>query len=282
MKRRLPLRRRPQDAAAARREAPLVQVGGVPVDLEAGNVERDLAGGVRTVHQHRHAPRPAGGRHRRERHDQRRLGADVVEHGQPGARRDRGGQRANVALRVVRRKRQGEGRDRRPALPGDEGGGAGHAAVGMVGEQDLVAGLELDRAQHRIDAAAGVVDEHQVLGSHADELRDPPGSGTQPRHFRRRRHAELHQLADHVARRMAFDLLEDRRPGAHHRERRHADGAVVQVDAAGLERKLFEQTAAELHFRAATDHAPAPAQWGQPAGGGTTTTAPWRGMGRTG
>ena len=79
----------------------------------------------------------------------------------------------------------------RAALPGDERGGAGHAAVGMVGEQDLVAGLELDRAQHRIDAAAGVVDEHQVVGPHAEERGDPAGGGAQPRRFGRRRHAEL-------------------------------------------------------------------------------------------
>ena len=44
----------------------------------------------------------------------------------------------------------------------------------MVGEQDLVAGLELDRAQHRVDAAAGVVDEHQVLG------RTPRNPATRP------------------------------------------------------------------------------------------------------
>ena len=55
----------------------------------------------------------------------------------------------------------------------------------------------------------------------------------------------MRQLAQHEARRMALDLVEQREARLHHRIRRDADRAVVQVDAARIERELREQGAAE-------------------------------------
>ena len=101
--------------------------------------------------------------------------------------------------------------------------------------QDLVAGLQRERAQHRVDAAARVVDERQAVAVGA-EKRARPGRQRARRRGASggRRHAEVHQLADHEARRMALDLVEDRAARPHDRDRRDADGAVVQVDRARL------------------------------------------------
>ena len=60
MERRLPRGRRPENAAAARHPEPLVQVADVPVNAERGDVERDGAGRVGAVGEHRHAALVAG------------------------------------------------------------------------------------------------------------------------------------------------------------------------------------------------------------------------------
>ena len=83
-----PVGRRPEHAAAARRERPLVQVGRVPVDAQRGDVDVDRAGRMGGVDQHRHAARATRRGHLGERQDQRRLARDVVEQRDPRARRD--------------------------------------------------------------------------------------------------------------------------------------------------------------------------------------------------
>ena len=164
----------------------------------------------------------------------------MVEHDEARARPERALERCDAASRVVDRRRPRHGLDDRAALGGVEGDGARHAAVGMVGDDDLVARREGDRAQHRVDAGARVVDERQRVAAAAEEGADARRGRAQARRRAgvggrcRRRGAQVRQLAQHEARRMALDLVEQREARLHHRVRRDADRAVVQVHAARL------------------------------------------------
>ena len=166
-----------------------------------------------------HAARAARRRHLGERQHQRGLGGDVVEQRQSRARRDRARRRRERnSAGVARRKRQRHGRDRRAALAGDEGGGAGDAAVGLVVDQDLVA--RAASANERSTALTPLLalstntrsspstPRNAATCAAAARRRGASGGGVRPR---------CHQLADHEARRMALDLVEDRGARAHHR-----------------------------------------------------------------
>ena len=181
-----------------------------------------------------------------DRQDQRRLRGHVVDHGQARARPEGALERRDAVLGVVDRRRPRHGVDDGAALGGEEGHGARDAAVGMVGDDDLVARREGERAQDRVDARARVVDECQRVAAATEEGADARRSRAQARRRagvggrRRRRRAQVRQLAQHEARRMALDLFEQGKARLHHRVRRDADRAVVQVDAARLEREARE------------------------------------------
>jgi hypothetical protein len=74
-------------------------------------------------------------------------------------------------------------------------------AVGLVEHDDLVARLQRDRAQHRVDAGARVVDEDEVVAARADELADRVGRLAQQRARRAGASSGViaHQLAEQEA-----------------------------------------------------------------------------------
>ena len=70
---------RPQDARAAWRPGPLVEVRRVPVDAERADVDADVAGHVRTVREHEHAAVVADRRDLGDRQHQRGRRGEVVD-----------------------------------------------------------------------------------------------------------------------------------------------------------------------------------------------------------
>ena len=149
-------------------------IADIPVGIDAIDVQLQLTGGVRPVHQHRHTVRAAQRRDAGHRKLQRRGRCDVVDHDQPGPRPD------------PRRHSIGDLRragDRQPDLGLHKGctglirnmaQGVPHRAVRVVRAEDLVAWGKAQRPHHRVDAGGGVGDEGQAvgLGPHEPGQRD--------------------------------------------------------------------------------------------------------------
>jgi hypothetical protein len=111
--------------------------------------------------------------------------------------------------------------------------GTRNTAVAKIADENLVAGLECKRAEHGVGSRGGVVHEHEVLASGAQERGDDGGCFAQPGDVAplppKRDSGELSE--DEPAR-MALDVFEDGSPLGHHAEGRNAYRAVVQVRAA--------------------------------------------------
>ena len=128
-----------------------------------------------------------------DRKDERRRAGDVIEQGQPRAGRDAAQHGLGHLAGRSDRQRQRRLDHRRRAPPGHV---AGHVAAGVIvvrADQDLVAGLELQRAQHAVDPAGGVVNENQVGRWGADQFGQPPARLVQQR--RELAHEKLDRLA---------------------------------------------------------------------------------------
>ncbi len=120
---------------------------------------------------------------------------------------------------------------------GGERHGTCHAAIAEVGDDNFIAGRELERAQDGVGAGRRVVDEGEVVARHAKELTHRIGSRTQPRLTAGRgANDDLGQFAEQIAARVLFDLVTDLTLGLEHAARRHAHGSVIEVGQAGFER----------------------------------------------
>lgn len=136
-------------------------------------MERHLAWGMRAVDEHERTDGVAGLDQPFDRHDDRGCRGNVIEDHQAGAIGETGRQRVDDRGAVIL--------DREWQLDLDHAGtgAAGlvagdvlHRIVGLVVDQDLVAGLELDRAEDGLGAGGGVVDEDDVVGLGAEILRE--------------------------------------------------------------------------------------------------------------
>ena len=172
----LVLRPRPEEAGALRRAEPLVAVAGVDVGAERLEVERQLAGRVRAVDDRERARRPRRRADLRHRQHERGRRGDVA---------DRDGLRPRPD-RVDELVRLGVDELRAHELPRPRDG-----AVLVPRRQHLVAGLEPQRADDRVQTGGGVRDEDEVVGSRAARMRPVPratrrsarrsgGRGTRP------------------------------------------------------------------------------------------------------
>ena len=200
-------------------------------------MERHLAGRVGTVDEHEGADRMAGPDQPLDRHDDRRRRGDVIEDHQAGAVGEAGHQRIDDRGAVVF-DREGES-DLDHASAGAAGLVAGdvlHRIVGLVVDQDLVAGLELDRAENGLGAGGRVVDEDDVVGLGAEIFRELGSSRAHP----------LGQLAREEIADGALHVLADDVLGGEHRLRRRAVAAVIQMSGAPVERPEVADGLAEL------------------------------------
>ena len=241
----LPLGRRPQEAAAARREGPLVEVGRIPVHPECGHVEPKRARAVSAVGQHRDASVAARGCDLAERQDEGRVRGDVVDDHQPGARTKSG--RDPLENRARPRLRIGQ-LDRTHSRAGPAGGVARspqHAPVGMVGEQELVALAEVERAQDGVDARGRVVDEHDVSAFRSDEVGDGVGCRAQPSRSRALGADHADDLPVEHARRLPLDLVPQALLQVEHPSRRRAQRPVVEIRDLRVEEPQVEKRVTE-------------------------------------
>ena len=131
-----------EEPRADRRREPLVEARAVVVAVQLVTGKREMRVGVRPVHDHLDAARPAQLADLLHGKDLPRQVRDVTDVDDLGARRDRGFDAARQIL--LRRRRHGEGdllQDDAVAplalLPGGD-----HARVVLRGRQDLVAALQ--------------------------------------------------------------------------------------------------------------------------------------------
>ncbi len=149
-----------------------------------GDAERDGAGRVRAVGHHRDALRPQPRGDVGEGQHQRALGGDVIDDGEARARTD--GLDDGIGECFWRRRpRHRDRAHRRALLARGELRRLRHAAVAEIGDEDLVAGCERKRSQHRVGAGGDVVDEHEVVAGGAEERSDGVAA-TRSRGFRPR------------------------------------------------------------------------------------------------
>ena len=100
--------------------------------------------------------------------------------------------------------------------------------VAVIGGEDLVPGLELERSRNRVDAGGGVRDEDEVLCVRPDECGERSARLIQGRF----------QVADEEGDRLALHPLAPGVLGRQHRSRRRAERAVVQERDARVERPV--------------------------------------------
>ena len=179
-------RRAWRNAGALRRADPLVEVAGVPGRAEPVEVERQHPRRVGAVDERLDPALGERGDDPLDREDQRRRARDVADQGEPGPVGDRAEDRVDDV--VLRRDRE---RD-----PGDDDAGA--VALGDVAQdvdrrvvlvvvgQELVAGLEPERADDGVDGAGRV-------------RRRTPGRPGRRRRTRRASAARLGEEARQVA-----------------------------------------------------------------------------------
>src|SRR6516164_8461597 len=82
----LAARRRPQNAAAARRPGPFVKIAGIPIDAERRYIEFDCARGVCPVNQNSHVPLFAPRCNFRDWEDEAAVRNNMIDQREAGAR----------------------------------------------------------------------------------------------------------------------------------------------------------------------------------------------------
>jgi len=212
-----------------------VTIADIPVDAEGGQIEPDLARPMRAVDEHRRAGGMTRRRHSLDRQDQRARRGDVVEDGKLGARAQRIGDACHdgVGARVWERQRRLD--HARPAALGDIVDGIAHGAVDMAEHQDLVAGLETQRAQHGVAADRGILDEGDVLALGADEFGEP----------RRRMAQRVGQHAAHEARGLLLEAMPPRILRRADDQRRRTERAMIDGEEPPIERPFVANRRAE-------------------------------------
>jgi hypothetical protein len=200
-----------------------------------------MASGMRAVGYDRDPSGMATFGNCREREHQRTLGRHVIDDRELRVRADGGRERLDDLIRRAHWIWHLGGTDRRATFERGKRRGTSHAAVAEVRDEDLVAGLERTRAKDRVHAGGGVVDKHEVVAADADELADHICSLAEARAFATRLpHDDLAKLPQKVLARVALDLVADRPLRLEDRQRRHADGAVIQIGQAWFERPQWQ------------------------------------------
>ena len=209
-----------QEAGADRRVRPLVQADAVIVAIEVGDLEGEVAEGVRAVHDHGDVARVRHLADALDREDLAGAVGDVADQDQFRLGRDRllealvqivhaegGGTGNEIVLRTMPSRRS---RWRKVVE---------HARIVLIGGQDLVAGLQVDAVLRVLQRLAGVARDGHLFGIAAG------GGGEMPAHAF---DAAL-QDVDHGVVRPHVAVIEVAPHGLLHGARRRADVAVVQI-----------------------------------------------------
>src|SRR5690606_11339796 len=121
------------------------------------------------------------------------------------------------------------------------------AAVGVVGDNDLVTGRQRQRAGHRVHAGGGVVDQGQIGSRYVDECRNLCGCLAHQRRAVIRSRRQRPQFTQHEPCRLAFDSASQAVLGVEHGVRDDADSAVIEVDRTWIEGPERQQVATVAH-----------------------------------
>ncbi len=162
------------------RAQPLVAVADVVSRAEGGEVERQHPRRVRAVDEDVDPACLQFGADPRHREDQRRRAGHVIDEREPGARGDRGEDGVGHVVGAVERERDPRDHDPCAGTLGDPVEGVLARVVGVVGGEQLVAGVEAERAQDRVHARRRVGDEDQILGVRVDEVGERAPGGVEP------------------------------------------------------------------------------------------------------
>jgi hypothetical protein len=162
-----------EEGRALGRAQPLVAVARVVGRAEGGQVELDHAGRVRAVDEHVDAAPLQSLDEARDGQHQARRARDVVDERQARGRRHPREQRFDDLFRIAQREGQRRAHDARAARLRHRVGRVAAGRVGRVGDEQLVAGAQLERAQHGVDAGRGVGHEDEVgrVGAHEGRQR---------------------------------------------------------------------------------------------------------------
>ena len=182
MDHRLPLGRRPEDPAAARRVCPLVQVGGIPIDPERRDVESARAGNMCAVHQDRDPARVTFGRDRRHGQHERGLRGDMIDDDELGVRGERADDRLHDVAGVAHGVLDVDRSKHRVTLVTDGAGRERDRAVRQIGRHDFIAGAKRERSEYRVHAGRDVGDEHEIVGARTEERGHLVAGFAQARH----------------------------------------------------------------------------------------------------
>ena len=176
----LRLGRRPHEPAAARRAHPLVQVAGVDIASDRGEVEVDLPWAVRPVDDRECAVLAGERAQPRDRQDEGAQRRDVADEQHTRAPREPRRDRVEELVRALRRPGQRgdddlRAREGRDFVPQDPLG-----AVLVVGEQNLVAASQIDAPRDRIESRRHVRNKPDVVGRSRSHVAERPCAGLAP------------------------------------------------------------------------------------------------------
>ena len=176
---------------------------------------------------------------RGERQHQRALRRDVIDDGERRLRANRSGERLHDVIRRAHRVRHLRHAHGRAPLARGKHHGPRHTAIAEIRDEDLVVGPDRPGAKNRVRAGRRVVDEHEVVTAHANELADGVGRLPQPGALGSRMpDDDLAELPQQIPAGIALDVVTDAALGVEYWQRRDADRAVIQIREARLERPL--------------------------------------------
>ena len=176
-----------------------------------------------------------------------RLRRDVVDDGDARARPDRGHDDVDEPGGIEARVRHGHRAHDGPPLTRDEGGDARRRAVVVIGQEQLIARLERERSQDRVDARRRVVHEHEVRSARADERRHGVSGGPHPRRLAARQSDQARDLAQQEMRRLPLHLVANLLLDGEDAPGHGPDGAVIQVRHIRVKRPVRVHLVAERH-----------------------------------
>ena len=197
------------------------------------------------INQNSDAPRPTAGRDRVDRQNQRTFRRNVVDHRDTRARADRLGDPFDELIGIEARIGHLHDANLRSPLARHEGDDPRRRAIGVVGQEHLVARLEPEGSQDGVHAGRRVVYEHDVVAAGADEGRDVRCRTPKPRRLGRWNPGQTGDVAEQDLRRRALNLIANRLLRRQDPPRRHPDGAVIQVRHVRIERPVREHRFSE-------------------------------------
>ena len=211
----------PGGAEGVRKLAALTGLPELPLS-EAHGIEAqgDMAGGVGAVDDAEDAALARHADRRFDRKDQCRGRSDVAEEQHPGAVGHAG--QDGLGEGCFRHQRHGhlDGDDLRTGAAGDIGPGLFEGGIFVIGGQDLVAGLQIERLGDDVESLGGIDQPDDIVGPGTEEGRERDARCPHPRR----------EVASEEGDGLALELKLEVLVGFEHRSRAGAERAMVEKD----------------------------------------------------